>query len=465
MPTEPTVVIQHTGLGIVSIGRERHAPAGAATVSLLGCLITVDPCTPEQPPHCLVSDADTAREVLEILYGPDVAQRVATVDDRPGRDEQVRYAPGAEMRTVMRLAETRWLRSNSPLPLDQRLLELEEFVLLGRIGELLDPLDEQWLDTLADYGEDLLRMADLDMLQPDGLADVVGDGLELLANHLPVSSQLRIAVAQRIATWQPSRRSAHIASTLDTGRLSRGLAPVGALHAGAESSLFVGSATVDWGDVPLGATSRSENNVQWTLVIVDDRAVVSVGVEGPEPVKSHPALAPLPQHAEPLSFDVLLPQWPLPVSTGQLSSNGKDDSWTGRIQLSPSARAEVEAALNRRDTIGVRVHAGAIWPPAPPLEAQAQRFAARGVSLLRLNAVQPETSFRESAAASLRRAESLWRAQGFDEAAQVCGTLAGQAAPRPPRQVWGQPAAEEETQPLPQFPTSVSEHWFVEATG
>lgn len=461
MSAESSLVIEPSGLGVVSLGREHHAPAGAATVSLQGCLVTVDPCCPDQPPHCLVSDPATAAPVIEALYGSAIARRVAEADGPSAGRGEAAFVAGPELGIVVRLGNVKWLRLNSPLSLDQRLLELEEYVLLGQIDDLLDPLDEQWLEPLVELGPELLRLADGGDFQPDGLEDLVGDALELLANHLPVADRLRVDAAERLAAWAGARSSAHRAA-LDADRLSRDLAPVGALHAGAETSLYVGSSTVDWGDVPLGATSRAESNVQWALEIGGEAAVVSVGVDGAEPVRPHPAFHRDALRVENLMFDVLLPGWPLPVSAGQLARRERGDGWAGKARLAPPSRDAVEAVVARGETIHVRVHGGATWPPSPVMESEAQRFAARGVLLLRLDSLGPDQSLREVAAASMRRAEALWRAKGFGEAADACGSLAAQAVPSAPRRVWGQPSTVE-SGPLPHFAVSLAERWFAEA--
>ncbi|GAA3861711.1 hypothetical protein [Tessaracoccus defluvii] len=465
MTSERSLAIEPSGLGVVSLGREQHAPAGAATVSLLGCLVTVDPCTPEEPPHCLVSDPGSAAVVIEALYGPAVARRLTELDDRSDGPEEVPFTAGRELDVVIRLGTVRWLRSNSPLPLDHGLLELEECVLLGQIAELLDPLDELWLDSLVDMGPHLLRLADEREFRPEGLADVVADGLELLANHLPVADRLRLDAASRLARWSTPPGSPHT-PTFDAGRLSRELAPVGALHAGAESSLYVGTSTVGWGDVPVGTTSRAERNVQWTLQIEDEDATLSVGVEAAEPVLTHPALGRAPRRIDTLAFDLLLPGWPFPVAAGRLRPEGPAEAWVGQARLETPARAAVTAAIGRGKAITIRVHGGATWPPEQPMESEAQRYAARGLSLLRLDAMQPEPSLRKAAADALHRAGNLWRHRNFKEAAKVCGSLELRAAAERTveRRVWGQrPAADD--RPLPRFPISLAERWLMEATG
>ena len=465
MTSEPSLVIEPSGLGVVSLGPERHAPAGAATISLLGCLVTVDPCTPEEPPHCLVSDLGSASAVVEALYGSAVAQRLMELDGPLSGREEVPFTVGPELAVVVNLGTVRWLRSNSPLPLDQGLLDLEESVLLGQIAELLDPLDEQWLESLVDMAPQLIQLTGEREVRPEGLAAVVANALELLASHLPVSDRLRADAAQRLAHWSTPHGFPH-APTLGAAQLSGELAPVGALHAGATSSLYVGTSTVGWDDVPVGTTSRAERNVQWTLQIDDEEATLSVGVEAAQPVLTHPALGRAPRRIDTLAFDLLLPKWPFPVAAGRLRPEGPDEAWVGQEQLESPARAAVTATIAGGEAITVRVHGGATWPPEPPMESEAQRYAVRGLSLLRLDAMQPELSLRNAAADALRRAANLWRDRGFEEAAQVCGSLESWAATERTveRRVWGQrPTAE--GRPLPRFSISLAERWLAEATG
>lgn len=344
MTSEPSLVIEPSGLGVVSLGPERHAPAGAATISLLGCLVTVDPCTPEEPPHCLVSDLGSASAVVEALYGSAVAQRLMELDGPLSGREEVPFTVGPELAVVVNLGTVRWLRSNSPLPLDQGLLDLEESVLLGQIAELLDPLDEQWLESLVDMAPQLIQLTGEREVRPEGLAAVVANALELLASHLPVSDRLRADAAQRLAHWSTPQGFPH-APTLGAAQLSGELAPVGALHAGATSSLYVGTSTVGWDDVPVGTTSRAERNVQWTLQIDDEEATLSVGVEAAQPVLTHPALGRAPRRIDTLAFDLLLPKWPFPVAAGRLRPGGPDEAWVGQEQLESPARAAVTAAI------------------------------------------------------------------------------------------------------------------------
>ena len=142
--TDKQIVIEALGGGPVQVGTGGPAPAGNVTLPLKTVVVVVNPAEPEEAPCCLVADVDESREELADLYGgatAGLASRAAGWDG-PGRVGKLPLAPDDEdvAEAVARLGVVRWLQEWSPLPLDWRLLRLEELTLVtsltGRLAEI-----------------------------------------------------------------------------------------------------------------------------------------------------------------------------------------------------------------------------------------------------------------------------------------------------------------------------------------
>ncbi len=140
--------IRHVGLGMVLIGREPVAPAGAVVINLPGAVLDFDPARPDLMPSCLAGDVELAAPGVEQIFGSASAKGLLDVAFEQGCKSGVYQVREGEVLGLLRgLVEIRWCRDNSDLLLDSLLLDLEELTLLGRLADRIE-VDREWREPL-----------------------------------------------------------------------------------------------------------------------------------------------------------------------------------------------------------------------------------------------------------------------------------------------------------------------------
>ncbi|MDO5067761.1 MAG: hypothetical protein Q4D96_10825 [Propionibacteriaceae bacterium] len=401
------VLIRHIGFGAVMIGEEPVAPAGSATLDILGATLEFDPSRPDRVPSCLVADPGLAVPVIEQLYGHAVADAVLECTRR--RDDKTMTCPVVVqplLALLTRLAENHWCQRNAALPLDPALLLLEEKTLLAELREVLEA-DDDWLPELQQLLGTLMsrpgavRAA---VAQPAVRALIARSLDILIAESTPLSDTHDTAVtwARDVDLEAPAARQAEPAEWVGY------LRPEMALAAGGGS--VAGTSTVDWQDVPLGLISRREGNVEWQVEQGDDPGRVTVSVAGAGEVFR--LLGEAPNPPEGLVFDVVSSGWPVPIATGGLIRDEGNQGWRGAAELSRDQLTLVNRLLGDGARLDVRVRGGRPAPSRNPLVAEAERWCARAVCALRLRNVVAAEELLGVAEATLERASALWELAG-----------------------------------------------------
>ena len=396
------VLIRHVGFGAVMIGEEPVAPAGAVTLDILGATLDFDPSRPDRLPSCLVADPGLAVPVLEQLYGDAVADEV--LERARHRDDTAVTRPVVaqpSLALLTRLAENHWCQRNAALSLDPALLLLEERTVLAELRGIVET-DDEWLAELHQLLGTLMsrpvavRAA---MAQPAVRALLTRALDILIAETSPLSDSHTTAV-----TWErsiePETATPRLSGVVDWAGQLR---PELALAAG--GGAVTGTSTVDWQDIPLGLVSRCEGNVSWQVQRSDGAGRVTATVEGVGEVFR--LLGEVPSPPEGLVFDVVSPEWPVPIATGGLTRSD-DRQWSGAAELSGGQVTLLNRLLGDCARLDVRVRRAAPSPSRNPLVAEAERWCARAVCALRLRNVVAAGDLLGSAEAALEQAVNLW---------------------------------------------------------
>jgi len=308
----------------------------------------VNPAEPEEAPCCLVADVEVSREELADLYGGATAGLAVQAAgwDGPGRVGKLPLAPDDEdmAEAVARLGVVRWLQEWSPLPLDWRLLRLEELTLVTSLtGHLADEPDR--LPELAELCRYFHDHLDEENFAP--LTGLLGDALEQVANRSPLSGDSGDWARRLLATWPAGEETAP-PGWLDAELIDR-FRPEFALAAGAEGwETLVESVTVDWEQVPRGWVGTDENNARWVLDLdVDGVVHCVVVVDGPQEVRWFGGV---PWGREPgeddrLGFDLFSGDAPEPVLSGQLGYDPRTCGWAGSVSFSYPGQSSVVPSL------------------------------------------------------------------------------------------------------------------------
>ena len=425
--TDKQIVIEALGGGPVQIGAGGPAPAGNVTLPLETVVVAVNPAEPEEAPCCLVADVDESQEELADLYGgatAGLASRAAEWDG-PGRVGKLPLAPDDEdmSEAVVRLGVVRWLQEWSPLPLDWRLLRLEELTLVasltGHLADEPDPLPE--LAKLCRYFH---NHRDEDNFTP--LVGLLGDALEQVANQAPMTGDSGDWARQLLATW-PIEEETVPPGRLDADLIDR-FRPEFALAAGAEEwGALVESVTVDWEQVPRGWVGTDENNARWALDLdVDGAAHCAVAVDGPQEVRWFGGVpwGREPGEGDRLGFDLLSAEPPEPVLSGQLDYDPQARSWGGSVTGTAVQTARLKQGREAGAGRSLRVRRDTtLRETFAPVAAAARRWSVRGVSALRLLTAADDRDLRAGAVAALTEAASCWEAAGRKRDAEACRGL------------------------------------------
>ena len=424
--TDKQIVIEALGGGPVQVGTGGPAPAGNVTLPLETVVVAVNPAEPEEAPCCLVADVEVSREELADLYGGATAGLAVQAAgwDGPGRVGKLPLAPDDEdmAEAVARLGVVRWLQEWSPLPLDWRLLRLEELTLVTSLtGHLADEPDR--LPELAELCRYFHDHLDEENFAP--LTGLLGDALEQVANRSPLSGDSGDWARRLLATWPAGEETAP-PGWLDAELIDR-FRPEFALAAGAEGwETLVESVTVDWEQVPRGWVGTDENNARWVLDLdVDGVVHCVVVVDGPQEVRWFGGV---PWGREPgeddrLGFDLFSGDAPEPVLSGQLGYDPRASGWVGSATGTAAQAARLRQGRDAGAGTSLRVHRDTILRETPEPAAAARRWSVRGVSALRILTAADDRDLRAGAVAALTEAVACWEAAGRKRDAEACRGL------------------------------------------
>lgn len=425
--TDKQIVIEALGGGPVQVGTGGPAPAGNVTLPLRTVVVVVNPAEPEEAPCCLVADVDESQEELADLYGgatAGLASRAAEWDG-PGRVGKLPLAPDDEdmAGAVARLGVVRWLQEWSPLPLDWRLLRLEELTLVASLtGRLADEPDQ--LPELAELCRYFHDHIDEEEFAP--LTGLLGDALEQVANRFPLSGESGDWARQLLATWPPGEETTS-PGRLDVELIGR-FTPELALAAGPERwGKLAESATVDWEQLPRGWVATGENNARWVLDLdVEGKIHCAVAVDGPQEVRWFGGVSWGRELSEDdrLGFDLFSGDAPEPVLSGELGYDPRTCGWAGSVTGTAVQTARLKQGREAGTGRSLRVRRDTtLRETFAPVAAAARRWSVRGVSALRLLTAADDRDLRAGAVATLTEAASCWEAAGRKRDAEACRGL------------------------------------------
>lgn len=425
--TDKQIVIEALGGGPVQVGAGGPAPAGNVTLPLRTVVVVVNPAEPEEAPCCLVADVDESREELADLYGgatAGLASRAAGWDG-PGRVGKLPLAPDDEdmAEAVARLGVVRWLQEWSPLPLDWRLLRLEELTLVTSLtGHLADEPDR--LPELAELCRYFHYHLGEEEFAP--LTGLLGNALEQVANRSPLSGEPGDWARQLLATW-PAREETTPPGPLDAELIDR-FTPELSLAAGVERLRTpIECVTVDWEQLPRGWVSTGEDNARWVLDLdVEGKLHCAVAMDGPQEVRWFGGVSwgREPGEHDRLGFDLFSGDDPEPVLSGQLSYDPRTRDWAGSVTGTAAQTARLKQGRDAGARTSLRVRRDTTRRETfAPVAAAARRWSVWGVSALRLLTAVDYLDPRAGAVAALRGAASCWEAVGRKRDAEACRGL------------------------------------------
>lgn len=379
---------------LVLVGEPPAGPAGVGIVAVPAAEIHVDPTAPDGPPYAVVHDVDEAEHALSRVYGLPVADAFGRLAD--GETAIAAVEPTPDTTAFHTLGVLTWLAQWSPDLLPAGLLDLEAAVtalaLDDAVADHLLRSAEERLTRRADLAVTLSRrLRDGAAEPPPGLPDLVATAVRELRGLLAPDDPYHDDVEHE-AELPAALRTFGVGTVLDWAALAelpevgaRTLA--GAVHMGPEvdrgAELFD---SVDWHQVPRGLLDSGEDTVRWSLrngpeVTVAVRAAAGAG------------------HSERLGFRLYATGRPLPLACGSLRRSPDGAEFVGSAPVfGPTSGPLV---LDVHDTLD----------PRPPrlgtnrLTASAMRWAARGVTGLRLGGGSP-------AAGQVARG-ALWTAAGL----------------------------------------------------
>lgn len=421
--TPGELTITRVGPSGLMIGTPGPAPAGQVTFDIPGGRILVDPSAPEAVPACSVSRLPVAMPAIREIYGEAVAQAGQELSDNDAATEVRTSLPSTQrLDQIRRLAGVRWCRRFSPLPLDDRLLLLEELLLLGHLAGVLD-VDLSWREELACICADVARRVERARHAGGGPRCIRHRG----AGPEEAVDKLLAEVLELLDQPVPASHRAAVSAALQTPRRASGAPPIVQHLVGPQPvltlkdvALFTGSDSVDWADVPRGLTSFEEDNVRWAVRLGADEVAFDVGVDGPDRARLVTGVADEVDRppVDALAFDVYSADWPYPVLTGDLFFDQEIWSWVGVTQGGRSQIEQLRQAIAAQTSISVRVRTGCPSPAASPAGSVAYRWAGRALALSRL----PKLSSRvvPRAAFAWLKAAELWAEAGDEERAGAC---------------------------------------------
>lgn len=400
-PSDDLPVVRRES-GDIVVGTLPAAPAGVITLPLPGATAYLDPTSPDGWPAVVVSDEREAAEVLDRLYGDEAGIRIAAASEVGTRLAAVRTEATGRL---IHFGLLRWLRSTGTLPLDRATLAFESAVARDDVADLvhdevgdepdvedLAPLTVALARSLRQTGDDA-AWAGLPGLLDEALAAIRGRMLRDDPMLETVEHEAELRAAMRAYRTGP----------LDWDRwegLMTGARPEAAAHAGPLEVARgrAGRSTVDWAHVPPGVLDTAEGTITWQILPSADgslqiRVEVLAHREPAAPwglgrlingeAEAAAVLVRLRDRdvAPGLRFRVYVPGFPLPLATAPLVPTPGGHYWSGSVDVPSRAIGD--------DGILVDVQ-GAGLRPRPQfgssgVRAEATRWAARGLSLLRLS--------------------------------------------------------------------------------
>jgi hypothetical protein len=372
------------------------------TLPLPGATAYLDATSPDAWPAVVVGDASEAAEVLDRLFGDAAGVHVAAASEDGTRLAAVRTEATDRL---IHLGLLRWIRSTGTLPLDRTALAFESAVALDDVDDLVadEFRDEPDMSDLAPLTVALarsLRQADDDAAWA-GLPGLVDEALAAIRRRVQRDDPI-LEVAEHEAELRTVMRAYATGPLIwdDWDELMTDARPEAAAHAGplADAGGRVGRSTVDWAHVPPGVLDTAEGTIAWqVLPLRDDQLQIRVSVLARRERATASRLGGLvigePEAtavlvrlrdrdlAPGLRFRVYLPGFPLPLATAPLLPVPGGQHWSGSVDV------PIRAVGN--DGILVDVHSAGLRPRPQfgpsSIRAEATRWAARGLSLLRLS--------------------------------------------------------------------------------
>jgi hypothetical protein len=329
---------------------------------------------------------------------------------------------------ISRHGMLQWLWTTGALPLDRSALALEAAVAADAVADILAPdLDatSRPADLLAVAPLALalarrLRSAGDEEAWP-GLPSLLDEALAALRRRLPVGDPLGPAIEHE-AELRSAIRSLRL-DRLDWTAWDDLLAaarPRAAEHAGSMRVLAGhGISSIDWAHVPPGVVDAAEGTVEWWLrPISEGRARLSIEVpayRGPtatgglarlladDPDATKVLVRLRGGQAPGLRFKVYSTTFPLPLVEASLEVSADGRRWLGSVEVSGRALATGSIVV---DVYGAGLRARP-RRGAAAVTAEATRWAARGLSLLRLALAAPDRP-RDGVRDPLERARQLF---------------------------------------------------------
>lgn len=422
----PELTIRRRPDGDVVIGPIPAAPAGVVAIALPGAMAYLDPTAVDAPPAVVVADDEEAREVVDSLLGEGVGALVGAASEDPTAAPSVRTE---QAERISRHGILQWLWTTGALPLDRSALALESAVAADAVADVsapdLDvsgrPADLVTMAPLALALARMLRSAGDGEAWP-GLPSLLDEALAALRRRMPIDHPLGPEIEHE-AELRSALRALRV-DRLDWTAWDDLLAaarPRAAEHAGSSPVVAGhGFSTIDWAHVPPGVVDAAEGTVEWWLRPVSaDRVRLSIEVPAYRGPTATGGLARLlaDDHAatdvlvrlrtgDPapgLRFKVYSLAFPLPLVETSLELSPDGRSWLGSAEVSGRALGTAGivvdvygAGLRTRPRRGI---AG--------VTAEATRWAARGLSLLRLALAAPGRP-RDGVRDPLERARQLY---------------------------------------------------------
>lgn len=393
--------------GLIQLGPRSAGCAGTATVELQDALVRVDPAEPGLLSSVTAFDRESAVPVADMLFWTeDLAQDASTVLLAESGPHAV-VTPKSLLGTVLRIGLARWLEVYSPDDLDQFWLDLEIGCGVAEAKEIVASAEDLVRERLTGHADQLLEHAErfraAPGLVPAPLSQLVLRGIDIVSALLPAHDP-RLAELEHAAELSMALERFG-SPRLDWDAALSDLLPrrvlLAANHAGAGNEtgpdVVDGQASVDWLQAPRGVLDSAEATIEWRL----DRRQSTIEVE----VLAGPRAA---AYAGVLAFRVLTPTGSL-LATGPLALTADATAFRGSARISDAERGLVVDVFDPDGAGYARIGPAAV-------AAEAERAAARAVSLARLVLGAGEPARARPALDLLQRASRL-----YSSAAEMSG--------------------------------------------
>lgn len=454
----PRVPVRGLIDGSIEVGNPPVGAAGTGLVATVGGIVAVDPVN-HTSPYILVPgepDEECLWGLRETL-GDEVARAVAAVaSGRVDGYHSVVYAVSPEWELVRHLGHLTWLAQYGAVDLAHPLITVERLTLSSQVASLLEPEWPAvadlvlWTDTIVEWAQ-RARSYHSPWPRHPTIAGLLMDALGALAEHVPATDQRLESVLHELdlAAAIVTMDLAHVDLEARPAWLQDVQPQPAHALGGPADQILNGTAAVDWLRVPFGSTVRSEGGVDWRIRPQDGGHVFTVVVKTPRSTPDFAVLAtatiPLPRLPM-LYATVYQGESRLPLVVADLTLRPETASWVGFQRV---ARPVVDRLGDPcGGAVEVDIHVQGASPPrrdrASQNRASARRWAARGLTALRLSSVAEgaaRDTWRSTSQQALVQAAKGYAGVGDPEAdlaAAQCRSmsdgLGGSAAPT--RQFW-----------------------------